>query len=205
MKNLNKTFFVWLLVGASAIIWVVLAWLYSVSSADVVGLFKLLPTVVAIDCVLIWVFVKWGWRWPLLHPWLVPFPDLNGKWKGEIHSTYRDRETGENVPIATTLTIRQTFIEISCIMETNEMKSASGLADFFLDSAQQQKQLIYTYCSRPKLTLADKSQMHDRTVTFDIVGNPPSRLVGRYWTTRRTVGDIELSRLKRIGRSSRPK
>jgi hypothetical protein len=195
MKHLNKTAFVSLLLCASVCVWIVSAWLSSVEFTDGLGLLKLLPTVVTGDCIIIGLFVKWVWKWPLLHPWLVPFPNLNGTWKGTLHSTYVDPNTGERIaPITATLTIRQTFTDISCLMRTDEMQSSSGLAGFLLDEGQQQKQLAYTYCSRPKLTLTDKSPMHDGSVVLDIIGAPPTKLSGCYWTTRDTVGDIELRR-----------
>src|SRR5437868_3180848 len=107
MKNLNRTLFVWLLVAISFCVWVVLAWMRSISSADIAGLLKMLPGVVTVDCILLGLFAKWGWRWRLLCPWLVPFPNLNGVWKGEIQSTHQDGDTGHRIaPVAATLTIR---------------------------------------------------------------------------------------------------
>ncbi len=195
MKNLNKTLFVWLLLVISICAWAGLVWICSIKASDVPALLKLLPTVVAIDCVSIGVFAKWVWRWRLFYPWLVPFPDLDGLWEGEIQSTYEDAATGEKVaPVRTTITIRQSFTDISCVMETAEMRSTSALAGFDLDRQQQRKQFAYVYCSRPKLTVAQSNPMHDGAAVFDIMGEPPSRLSGRYWTTRGTVGEIELER-----------
>jgi SMODS-associating 2TM, beta-strand rich effector domain len=195
MRNLNKTLFIWLLLIASVCVWIALAWIRSIASSDLFGLLKLLPTVVAVDCVLIGLFVKWGWRWRLLHPWLVPFPNLNGVWKGEINSTYEAHTPGEKiVGLAATLTIHQTFTNVSCVMETAEMRSNSALAGFDLNPEGQQKQLVYVYCSRPKLIVSERSPMHDGAVVFDIIGRPPTKLSGHYWTTRNTRGDIELKR-----------
>jgi hypothetical protein len=198
MKNLNKMVFIWLLLGASLCIWIALAWIHSIGSTDLPGLVKLLPSVVAADCVAIGLFAKWGWRWRFLYPWLVPFPNLNGVWEGEINSTHKGAETGQSLaPIAATLAIRQTFTDISCVMQTAEMRSTSALAGFDLDVEKQQKQLVYLYCSRPKLTVAERSPMHDGAVVFDIIDNPPRKLSGRYWTTRGTAGEIELIRRER--------
>ncbi len=36
--------------------------------------------VAAILGAIVWVFDRWLWRLGLLHPWFVPFPDINGKW-----------------------------------------------------------------------------------------------------------------------------
>jgi hypothetical protein len=195
MRNLNKSLFVWLLLATSICVWITLAWIRSIASSDVVGLLKLLPSVVAVDCVLIGLFVKWGWRWRLLYPWLVPFPNLNAVWKGEINSTYEGRTPAERIAgLAAMLTIHQTFTNVSCVMETAEMRSSSALAGFDLNPERQQKQLVYVYYSRPKLTVSERSPMHDGAVVFDIIGSPPTKLSGHYWTTRNTRGDIELTR-----------
>jgi hypothetical protein len=195
VKNLNKTLFVWLLLATSVCAWIALVWLRSIDASDVAALLRPLPTVVAVDCVLIGLFTKWAWRWRLFYPWLVPFPDLSGVWEGQLQSSYKDTATGDNtVPIPATLTIRQSFTSISCVMQTEEMRSTSALAEFDLDTEQQRRQLVYVYCSRPKLTVAERSAMHDGAVVFNILGKPPTQLSGRYWTTRGTVGEIKLER-----------
>lgn len=195
MINLNKTLFVWILVGLSVLIWAVLANIYSIRLNQLLPRLQLLPTVITVDCVIAAVFAKWIWKWPLLYPWLVPFPNLNGIWKGEIQSTYDQQgSSGDRHSIAAILNIRQTFLTISCVMTTAEMRSTSIHAAFEVNREQQQEQLVYVYCSRPKMTVADRSAMHDGSVVLDVVGNPPARLIGCYWTTRGTAGDIELKR-----------
>jgi hypothetical protein len=195
MSNLNKKLFLWLLLGISVLIWIGLAGVRSIAWTDLVRLLKLFPTVVAIDCLMVGLFVKWFWKWHLLYPWLVPFPNLNGTWTGEIRSSYKDAMTQQKLAVvAATLSVRQTFADISCVMETAEMRSASALCGFDLNPDKQQRQLAYIYCSRPKLSVSDRSPMHDGAVVFDVIGEPPTKLSGRYWTTRGTSGDVELTR-----------
>lgn len=195
MSNLNKKLFIWLLLAVSVFVWIALAGIQAIQLNDLRALLRLFPTVVAIDSAVVGVFVKWMWKWQLFHPWLVPFPDLSGAWKGEIRSNYNETASREtHTPISATLSVRQTFIEISCVMETAEMRSASALCAFDIVPDQQQRQLAYIYCSRPKLSLIEKSAMHDGAAVFDIAGEPATRLSGRYWTTRGTSGDIEFRR-----------
>jgi hypothetical protein len=195
MRNLNTKWFIWILLSISLLVWIALACIQSIRSPDLPGLLRLFPTVVAIDCAVVGLFVKWLWKWRLLHPWLVPFPDLSGAWTGEIRSSYNDTTSTETpAPIPATLCVRQTFVQISCVMETAEMRSASALCTFDLDPDRQQRQLGYIYCSRPKLGLAEKSAMHDGAAIFDILDEPATKLSGQYWTTRGTRGDIELRR-----------
>lgn len=195
MKNLNKSVFVWLLVGISVGAWITFDSIGVAKPTNVAGIFELLSSVVTVDSLLIAFFLKWGWRWSLLHPWLVPYPNLNGVWVGRIVSTYEAGDTSERIaPVAAEVTIRQSFAEVSCVMQTSEMRSTSALAGFDLNVEQQQKQLAYIYCSRPNLTVAQKSPMHDGAVVLEIIGEPPTKLAGRYWTTRGTQGQLELVR-----------
>lgn len=198
MKNINRSLFTWVFLGLSVVIWIGSAWVASIKPDDTVGLIAQLPKVAAIDGMFVWLFVKWGWRCRFLHPWLVPYPDLNGTWEGQLISTYGDPlTTDERPPITATLTIRQTFMEVSCAMRTRDMNSTSGLAGFLLNPDQQQKQLVYTYLSHPRATLLATSPIHHGAVILDILNEPPTRLRGRYWTSRATAGEADFTYTQR--------
>lgn len=139
-------------------------------------------------------FVAYGWRMRFFRGWLVPFPDLNGTWQGNIQTTWKNPETGEiPAPIPVILTIKQSFIRISCVMRTAEMTSYSFLADFWLDGDAQIRMLGYSYHSKPLPTVQDRSQPHDGTVIFELIGAPVEKLKGTYWSARRTTGEIILT------------
>lgn len=146
------------------------------------------------------VFVTYGWKWQIFRSWLVPFPDLNGTWQGTIQTTWTNPETGEVPgPIPAILTIKQSFIRISCVMRTAEMTSRSYLADFWLDGDEQIRMLAYSYRSAPLPSVAFRSQPHDGTMLFEIIGNPAEKLKGTYWSSRKTTGEITLAfREKRL-------
>jgi hypothetical protein len=201
MEHLNKVYYISALVVISTAASLVCTFASGQSITSFPTLVQQIPNIVTCDAVVIAIFVKWGWRWRALYPWFVPFPDLNGLWSGELHSKWTDAAPGTpKPPIDVSLSITQTFIRISCVMQTSEMRSASTLAGFLLDDARQEKQLVYTYCSRPKLLVREGNPMHDGTTVFDIMGNPPSELVGEYWTSRGTAGEMKLRR-----RENRPK
>ena len=139
-------------------------------------------------------YSMYGWRWRVFQGWLVPFPDLNGTWQGNIQTTWQDPKTGKIPgPIPVTLSIKQTFARVSCVMRTTEMTSRSYLADFWLDSEEQVRKLGYSYTSKPSPLLADRSQPHDGSMVFDIIGKPVERLKGVYWTSRKTTGEVTLT------------
>jgi hypothetical protein len=158
-------------------------------SALVVG-YKALPIVT----VIIALFASYAWKLPIFHPWLVPFPNLNGTWDGTLQSTWIDPIT--NKPIAaipTSLRIKQSFLHISCVMQTGEMISRSYFAGFWINAEEQVRKLGYSYHSAPEPTIQHRSAPHEGTALFDIIGTPPHELRGVYWSSRQTKGTIRLS------------
>jgi hypothetical protein len=137
-------------------------------------------------------FVLHAWRWTIFRGWLVPFPDLNGTWIGNIQTTWTDPTSGKVLPpVPAILTIRQSFIHINCVVRTEEMTSHSYLASFWLDGDEQIRKLGYSYHSSTRPTVQDRSVPHDGTMVMELLGNPVRRLSGVYWTTRRTTGEAQ--------------
>lgn len=158
-------------------------------SAIKVG-YKAVPLTVGIATV----FVLHAWRWPIFRGWLVPFPDLNGTWQGEIQTTWKEPAAGKALgPIPVILTVKQSFVNISCVMRTAEMTSRSFLADFWLDAGEQMRKFGYLYMSTPLPSFAHRSQPHSGTIVFEVIGDPVKKLKGIYWTDRRTTGEVSLT------------
>jgi hypothetical protein len=194
MKNLNIKTFIWVLLIISGILWFSIATYQKLDLSKIYDFFKVLPTVVTIDAILIGIFLTWGWKLRIFKGWLVPFPNLNGTWQGHTTSTWINPETGEPPPpIPTILTVKQTFPKISCVMRTTEMVSHSYSAVFNLESDNQIRQLIYTYNSKPRTTVTDRSPAHEGSAILDIIEAPEKKLNGKYWTSRKTTGEIELT------------
>lgn len=194
MKNLNGKYFALFIF---AIFSVCFCWVAYRSGKGVTDLwsalviaYKTIPLVLLV----IGIFTSYAWRWKIFRGWLVPFPDLNGTWQGMIHTTWKNPETGEiPAPIPVTLTIKQSFLRISCVMRTAEMTSRSYLADFWLDQDEQIRKVGYSYHSSPLPSVTHRSQPHDGTIVFELVGNPVEKLKGVYWTARKTTGEVVLT------------
>ena len=193
MKNLNIRAFLFILLGISAVTWFGIASLKKVDLSNFIEYLKILPQVVSIDLIIYAFFVNWGWKLKIFQHWLVPFPNLNGTWEGFISSDWIDPKTKDKIdPIPVILTIKQKFSKINCVMKTTEMTSQSYGEDFKIDKDSQIRQIVYSYSSKPKLSLSDRSSVHEGTMLFDILGNPVSKLKGEYWTSRKTTGEIIL-------------
>lgn len=192
MRNANLKVSLWILLVLSAIIWFLFAYFTGLDLSKISDFFSLIPEVVTLDLIAITIFVKWLWRWEWFRGWLVPFPDLNGTWLGEIRSEWIDQEKCKKIPpIPAMLTVRQTFFSTSCVMQTKEMRSDSYGEEFQIDEERQIKQFIYSYVSRPKISLQERSNIHHGTVLFEVIGSPKMKLKGRYWTDRKTIGEME--------------
>lgn len=193
MKNLNLKPFLTILMVFSGLVWFGIAAATGLDMKYLVDFMRPIPNVVTVDLLLVGFFMKWGWSWKRLQGWLVPFPDLNGTWQGQIQTNWKDAEGKTPGPIAVILTIKQTFAHVSCVMRTSEMESHSYAEGFCIDKERQLRQLCYSFTSKPKGGLRDRSTPHDGTILFNIIGTPVNKLVGEYWTQRQTTGSVSLT------------
>lgn len=144
-KNINIKAFFAVLLAVSLVTWFAIAFFKKIDQPTLWEFAKTLPTVLTIDLLLFFVFAKWGWRWKWFKGWLVPFPDINGTWQGTIKSNWIDPNTGKTTnSIPAILTIKQSFMCISCVMRTTEMTSYSFAEGFRIDGDNQVRQLIYS-------------------------------------------------------------
>ena len=193
MKNLNIKPFLYLLAGFSAIVLFLAAVIQGFDLHNFLDVLRLIPIVATADGIAYFIFTAWLWRWKPLQGWLIPFPDLNGTWQGYTQTNWRDAEGQTPDPIPTILTIKQSFGQMSCVMRTGEMESHSYLEGFCIDKDAQVRQLCYSYTSRPKASLRERSTPHDGSILFNIIGAPVHKLEGEYWTQRQTTGTVTLT------------
>lgn len=191
MTNVKLKSTVYLLIGISALIWFGLAWVSALDLSLAKDFFSLVPKVVSADLLLIAVFVKWGWKLKMFRGWLVPFPNLNGTWIGHVYSNWIDQDTGQKIaPIPAMLTVKQNFFTSSYVVRTAEMQSDSYVEGFLINEERQQKELTYSYTSKPRVSLAHRSNPHDGACVLSIIEIPKRKLSGRYWTERKTTGEM---------------
>lgn len=154
---------------------------------------KKLPDVVTVYAILYIAFSKWLWRLPILQGWLVPFPDLQGTWRGELQTTWVDPKTKKTPPaIPLVLVIKQSFDSMSCVMFTAESTSISNAALITGDDESGIKKLSYNYTNKPDATIRDRSIVHDGAAILRIIAKPERQLEGEYWTSRKSTGIIKV-------------
>lgn len=141
--------------------------------------------------------LTWRWLWrklPILSRVLAP--DLTGEWRGTLTSTWINPDTNQSpAPIDSVFTIEQTLLKVCVTMRTGESSSESGRA--YLEKAGRSGcyRLWYDYRNTPKAQVEHRSASHDGVAYLDTdVGADRDRLEGRYYTARKTTGDILLQR-----------
>ncbi|WP_370398556.1 hypothetical protein [Tenacibaculum dicentrarchi] len=193
MKNINLKYSLYIIVGLTIVSFLLLSINQNITDYNFKNVLKLISQIVTIITLIIGIFVKYLWKYKIFKSWLVPFPNLNGTWKGYIHTTWIDPKTNQRPsPIPVILTIEQSFSHISCVMRTSEMSSVSIVSDFHLDKENQIKKLYYSYDSNPLQTVKERSPQHCGTMAFNIVENSKFSLNGEYWTGRKTTGEIKV-------------
>ena len=193
MKNLNIKPFFYILAAFSILVLFIAALVKGYDLSNFLNLIQLIPIVATADGVAYAIFTTWLWRWNLLQGWLIPFPNLNGTWQGYIQTNWKGAKGQTPGPIPTILTIKQSFGRMSCVMRTEEMESHSYLEGFCIDKDAQVRRLCYSYTSRPKASLRERSTPHDGSILFNIIGTPVNKLEGEYWTQRQATGTIILT------------
>lgn len=128
--------------------------------------------------VMLW-FNQWGWRikWiSLLHG----IPVLASKYNGTFISDF------DNVERKGTLTVSQTFLNVSVVFKTSESSSRSMLASF--SNVQGQIYLIYMYQNEPRAEIQDRSPIHYGTTMLNV--SDPFKLEGNYYNGRKYRGSM---------------
>jgi hypothetical protein len=193
MKNIRQELSIWISTIGFVGIWLALVLLEEHRLSIGLVAVATLPHAVTLYVLVRFLFVRFAWRWRFFHPWLVPMPDLEGRWEGTLTSTWSDVATAARPePIPATLFIRQTFSSVVVTISTAESTSHSDAARLSEDEAGGAIRLTYIYTNRPRATVRDHSAIHDGAATLVLAANG-RELNGEYWTSRKTTGDMVFS------------
>jgi len=123
---------------------------------------------------------------------LVPFGqilNLNGTWKGQGFSSYKDGAAFE-----TEFMIKQSFTRIEIFSESAESISNSIVAGLHVDTAA--REIVYVYENKPKNTSPDDMTGHDGTQRLRLTDK--DTLKGDYFSgrDRGRTGTLTLTRSK---------
>ncbi len=136
---------------------------------------------------LYWLFDRYVWKLGLLKKLnLVPLPNLNGKWVGEVKSSYNQGGIAQSVSVV----ILQRWTKMLVRLESEHSRSLSIAARLRTDDLPN-PELSYQYVNEPKSNAPVTMEMHRGTATLELTG---SGLEGDYYTGRGRgeVGTIKL-------------
>ena len=150
-----------------------------------------ISTTISINIVIWILFIRWGWKLKIFYPWLVPFPNLSGQWTGFIKSNWKEKSLE---PIATEVTIIQTFFNVQVRIKTGESRSYSIGASFDIDQDRGQQQIFYSYLNTPRPGVRERSEIHYGSTVLNFEGFKVTEMEGEYWTSRKTTGEIKLTK-----------
>ncbi|MDE2836549.1 MAG: hypothetical protein OXL97_03445 [Chloroflexota bacterium] len=138
-----------------------------------------------------WLFDRYVRRLGLLRKLkLIDLPDLNGRWVGEVKSSYNRDGSAHSVSAV----ILQRWSKVVIRLETEQSRSRSISASLRTGDLAN-PELSYQYVNEPKSDAPGTMAMHRGTATLELVG---SRLEGDYYTGRGRgeVGTVALTRCR---------
>ncbi|HDS8576590.1 TPA: hypothetical protein QH731_001868 [Klebsiella variicola] len=152
------------------------------------GSFLLNTTLLLVFC--------FGWRnlwrvFPKLNDLL--FPDLNGTWDMVIHWEWEDKKGTSRA----NATITQTFLKIGMDVEAEDSDSQTLVAKPKKDAETGRAALYYVFLTTPKHKAnVDLQDPYNGTAILKLSLKDKRELKGNYFTSRKTVGHYELTRIE---------
>jgi len=176
----------------AVIVWAVSLWLSGlpITWADA----KPFTITVSALSAMVLIFDRWLWKWRFLRGWFAVCPNLQGSWQVLLKSDWIDPTTKTQIaPIYCVMTIRQTYSQLSGRLFTKE--SSSYLIAHKIEKQNDGVfQLFATYQNTPDISIRGKrSEIHYGAFVLEVRGDPPTSMVGHYWTDRGTKGSMELT------------
>lgn len=166
---------------------------WSATGTPDITLLRFLSIAVLVCSGLLLIWDQWLWKVRLFQ--LLPkVPrDLNGTWEAMLETLWVDPETRLSPASKTVyVVIRQTSSNMSVGLISNESKSKSSLARLVEEDGSWLVHYLYT--NEPQVDLRERSPIHHGSGVLSVVGNPPSRISGTYWTDRNSKGKLALGR-----------
>ncbi len=138
------------------------------------------PSVVGFFGGFLWIYNNHLWKaWPFrLLPWFF-IPNLNGRWKVKIISSYK----GFNEEKEAIATIRQTAVRMCISVKTNNSFSYSNSASLMRTERVSTFELLYNYVNQPSADATETMNQHYGT-TWLILEEDGRCLEGDYYSGR---------------------
>ncbi len=111
---------------------------------------------------LLWIFDKYIWKWEIFKILkIIEFPNLEGKYKGNFISSWKNPKTGKEYQSDIELNIKQTASNISIQGIFNQSKSISTQASFGFNDIEQKICLYYFFKNKPLRNAINTMKQHE--------------------------------------------
>ena len=150
-----------------------------------------LPSVVGLYELYNRLFDKYIWKYNFIRLFGLPkIPNLNGKWKATIKSSYKKTEKSGDV------TIHHNYSNFSLILKTDESKSHTTMSSLTLKDPINRK-ITWTYMCEPLPNSNNKLHTHCGTNHLEILDGE-KELRGSYYSgrDRRNIGEFFLKKIE---------
>jgi SMODS-associating 2TM, beta-strand rich effector domain len=137
-------------------------------------------------------FELWLWKLPFLHGWFVRRPVIDGTWRAELRSNWKDAGGGTIPPIQGYMIVRQTLLNLSLRLLTAESRSVL-VGTEIVCSADGLYCVSGVYRNEPHYQNRGRSPIHYGAVWLQVIEKPTQKLEGHYWTDRKTAGELRLT------------
>ena len=179
------------IIYAAVLVWTVV--LYVNHDAIHSSWLQPLSTVITVVLYAVMAFDLWLWKIPLLHGWFVKRPVIDGIWKVDIRSDWKDPSMHAPIPpIEGYMVVRQTFSTINMRLMTAE-SSSELVGTEIVCSADGLYCVSGVYRNEPRYEVRDRSPIHYGAVSIKVIDLPVGKLLGHYWTDRKSAGEMELT------------
>jgi hypothetical protein len=119
-------------------------------------------------------------------------PVIDGTWRAELHSNWNDAAGAPIRPIRGYMVIRQTFLNLSLRLLTEE--SSSHLVGTEIVCTVDGLYCVSgVYRNEPRYQERGHSPIHYGAVWLQVIEKPVHMLEGHYWTDRNTAGELRLT------------
>lgn len=137
---------------------------------------------ISITAIIMALYDKLLWR-------INPFdstPRLKGNYTGKLLYDYNGQRKRKDIRV----TIEQTSLKVSVKITTNEITSNTITSDLIEENGEYV--LYYTYLTNPRSQYSTQNPIQHGTCR--LIQTDKDKLEGQYWTSRKTIGDIKLTK-----------
>lgn len=184
-----------IIIGIAAGIWFLVA-LLTDQAVETVAL-KTISLAGTVVTILFLLYDRFIWKWKVVRA-ITGKPSVAGTWRGVLRSDYvRPGETHAVQPIPTVIRVKQTNSTLLATLFTGESESVTEQGKLIKEDDDRWR-MSWIYHNTPRQAVQHRSDEHRGVCDVYLSGKNGETLTGRYFTGRKTTGEIELTEWSKL-------